>query len=76
MEGRQLSPKDIGDRKTINDQDKIEKLMLPSEFMHITDFHAIVKLSSFSISETAIPRIFLQARVPHFQDRHGVTTET
>jgi len=76
MEGRQLSPKDIGDRKTINDQDKIEKLMLPSEFMHIPDFRAIVKLSSFGISETAIPQLFLPARAPHFQDCHGIATET
>jgi len=69
MEGRQLSPKDIGDRKTINDQDKIEKLMLPSEFMHIPDFRAIVKLSSFGISEVDIPKEFHDSRIPHYLDR-------
>jgi len=69
MEGRQLSPKDIGDRKTINDQDKIEKLMLSSEFMHIPDFRAIVKLSSFGISEVDIPKEFYDSRIPHYLER-------
>ncbi len=70
MEGRQLSPKDIGDRKTINDQDKIEKLMLPSEFMHMPVFHAIAKLSGHGITELQIPRRFLPSRHTHFLDKY------
>jgi phospholipid N-methyltransferase len=70
MEGRQLSPKDYGDRKTINDQDKIEKLMLPSEFMHIPDFRAIVKFSAYGVSEVEIPREFYEVRREHFVDRN------
>jgi hypothetical protein len=66
MEGRQLSPKDIGDRKAITDQGKIEKLMLPSESMHIQDFWAIVKLSSFGVSEVDIPKKSNDSRTPHF----------
>jgi len=69
MEGRQLSPKDYGDRKTINDQDKIEKLMLPSEFMHIPDFRAIVKFSAYGVSEVEIPREFYEVRGEHFVDK-------
>jgi len=75
MEGRQLSPKDYGDRKTINDQDKIEKLMLPSEFMHIPDFRAIVKFSAYGISEVGIPREFFQAKIEHFIDRNMESDE-
>ncbi|HPB09495.1 MAG TPA: type IV secretion system DNA-binding domain-containing protein [Candidatus Cloacimonadota bacterium] len=71
MEGRQLSPKDYGDRKTINDQDKIEKLMLPSEFMHIPDFRAIVKFSAYGVSEVEIPREFYEVRGEHFVDGSG-----
>jgi type IV secretory pathway TraG/TraD family ATPase VirD4 len=70
MEGRQLSPKDYGDRKTITDQDKIEKLMLPSEFMHIPDFRAVVKFSAYGVSEVEIPREFHEVRGEHFVDRN------
>ena len=70
MEGRQLSPKDYGDRKTITDQDKIEKLMLPSEFMHIPDFRAIVKFSAYGVSEVEIPREFVKTKEVHYIDRY------
>jgi len=76
MEGRQLSPKDIGDRKTINDQDKIEKLMLPSEFMHIPDFRAIVKFSAYGVSEVEIPREFHEVKGEHFVDLHQVSGQS
>jgi len=70
VEGRQLSPKDFGDRKTINDQDKIEKLMLPAEFMHLPDFHAIAKFSGYGITELAVPRRFPPLLNPHFLGKH------
>jgi len=40
--------------------------MLSSEFMHIPDFRAIVKLSSFGISEVDIPKEFYDSRIPHY----------
>jgi len=73
MEGRQLSPKDIGDRKSFTEQDKIEKLMLPAEFMRQPDFQAIVKFSAYGISEAGIPRTFFKEQAPPFIDRFRET---
>ena len=69
MEGRQLSPKDIGDRKSFTDQDKIERLLLPSEFMRLPDFRAIVKFSAFGVAELDIPKRFHETRGRPFIDR-------
>jgi len=69
-ESRSMSPRDMGDRATVSDQDKTEKVMLPSEFMHIPDFHAIVKMSSFGISEVDIPRKFYKEKHEPFKDKH------
>jgi hypothetical protein len=44
------------------DLGKIEKLMLPSEFMHIPDFRAIVKFSAYGVSAVEISREFYEVR--------------
>jgi hypothetical protein len=41
-------------------------MVLPSEFMHIPDFRAIVKFSAYGVSEVEIPREFYEVRGEHF----------
>ncbi len=71
MASRQMSPRDSGDRKSFSDQDKTEKLILPSEFINQPDFHCVIKVSGHGISEGVIPRTFYDPVVPHFLDRYA-----
>jgi hypothetical protein len=66
VESRQLSPSDIGDRKGISDQEKIERLFLPTEFQNLANFEAIIKISNFGVSKIKVPKIIFKKRVPHF----------
>lgn len=70
MNSRQMSPRDTGDRKSLSDQDKTERVMLPSEFMNIPDFQAIAKVSGFGIAKTSVPQEFIEPRHPHFIDKY------
>ncbi|MBP7865973.1 MAG: type IV secretion system DNA-binding domain-containing protein [Acidobacteria bacterium] len=71
MGSRQMSPRESGDRKSFTDQDKTEKLILPSEFINQPDFHCVVKVSGHGISEGVIPRSFYDPVAPHFLDRYA-----
>jgi hypothetical protein len=46
-------------------------MVLPSEFMHIPDFRAIVKFSAYGVSEVEIPREFYEVRGEHFVEGSG-----
>lgn len=71
MASRQMSPKDSGDRKSFSDQDKTEKLILPSEFINQPDFHCVIKVSGHGISEGVIPKVFFEPVTAHFQDLYA-----
>jgi type IV secretory pathway TraG/TraD family ATPase VirD4 len=66
VESRQMSPSEIGDRKGISDQEKTERIFLPTEFQNLADFEAVIKISNFGVSKIKIPKIFFPSRVPHF----------
>lgn len=69
MESRQMSPSEIGDRKSISDQEKMKKLILPTEFQELPDLHAIISISNFGVSKLRVPAIFYQERYPNFVPR-------
>ncbi|HOB54575.1 MAG TPA: hypothetical protein PKG76_17850, partial [Acidobacteriota bacterium] len=64
------SPRDAGDRKSLSDQDRTERVMLPSEFMSIPDFRAIAKVGGYGIATAVVPKAFCDTRQPHFIDRY------
>jgi type IV secretory pathway TraG/TraD family ATPase VirD4 len=66
VESRQMSPSDMGDRKGISDQEKTERLYLPTEFQNLANFEAIIKISNFGVSKLKVPKIIFKKRVPHF----------
>ena len=66
MESRSMSPGDFGDRHTISDQDKIEKLILQSQFQDLKDFQAYIKLGKIGITKFKIPVKFFVENLPHF----------
>ena len=75
MGSRQMSPRDAGDRKSLSDQDRTERVMLPSEFMSIPDFEAVAKVGGYGIAAAAVPREFCDTRQPHFIDRYVQAAE-
>lgn len=66
-ESRQLSPSDIGDRKGFSEQDKIEKVVLPSEFQQLFDLEAYLKISGYGVTKIQIPRIFFEQKITPFE---------
>ena len=66
MESRSMSPGDWGDRHTISDQDKIEKVILQSQFQDLKDFQAYMKLGKIGITKFKIPVKFFVENLPHF----------
>ena len=66
MESRSMSPGDWGDRHTISDQDKIEKVILQSQFQDLKDFQAYIKLGKIGITKFKIPVKFFVENLPHF----------
>lgn len=66
MENKQLSPNDFGDRKGYNQQEKMERIVIPSELQSFKDFEAILKISNYGLSKTKIPRVFYPKKNQHF----------
>lgn len=69
MESRQMSPSDWGDRTSISDQEKIERLILGTEFQSFKDFEAIIKISNFGVSKITIPKIFYPEINKYFEQK-------
>lgn len=69
MESRQMSPSDWGDRTSITDQEKTERIILGTEFQNFKDFEAIIRISNFGISKITIPRIFYPEVNNYFEQK-------
>lgn len=66
---RQMSPNSIGDRKSVNEQERTERLIMPVEFQGLPDLTAIINIANFGISKIAVPPQFYRERHPSFQKR-------
>lgn len=74
-QSRQLNPGEVGDRKSINEQEKLERLILPTEFQSLPDLHAIVNIAGFGISKIQIPAIFYPEKHDSFVLREFASME-
>lgn len=63
---RQMSPSEIGDRRSESDQEKIERLLMPVEFQGLEDLEAVINIAGFGISKINIPKIFFKERNSNF----------
>ncbi|MCI0723165.1 MAG: type IV secretion system DNA-binding domain-containing protein [Acidobacteria bacterium] len=59
LHSSQMSPSDLGDRFSISDQEKLEKIVLPTEFQSLPDFHAYLKVANYGLTRMETPRKFL-----------------
>jgi len=69
FQSSQFSPTDLGDRFSVNDQEKLEKIILPTEFQNLWDFHAYLKIANYGLTKVVTPRKYLKPRQPEFVQR-------
>ena len=63
---KQMSPSDLGDRKSESEQEKTERLFMPVEFQALPDLTAIANIAGFGVSKITVPPIFFKERYPNF----------
>ncbi|MBP2667321.1 MAG: conjugative transfer protein TraD, partial [Firmicutes bacterium] len=63
---RQMSPSDAGDRRSENEQERTERLVMPVEFQGLKDLEAVVNIAGFGVSKITVPPIFYEERHPNF----------
>jgi type IV secretory pathway TraG/TraD family ATPase VirD4 len=66
----QMSPTDLGDRISISDQERLEKVILPTEFQNLPDFHTYLKIANSGITRMKTARHFLPLLTDEFLPRH------
>jgi hypothetical protein len=69
MGSRQMSPSEIGDRKSFSEQEKTERLVMPSEFAALQKFEAIIKISNYGVAKLTVPKVFYKERHQPFIER-------
>jgi type IV secretory pathway TraG/TraD family ATPase VirD4 len=65
----QMSPTDLGDRISISEQEKLEKIILPTQFQDLKDFHAYLKIANHGVTTMKTPRKFLPTITDEFLPR-------
>jgi type IV secretory pathway TraG/TraD family ATPase VirD4 len=65
----QMSPTDYGDRISISEQEKLEKIILPTQFQGLKDFQTYVKIANYGITAMKTPRTFLPPITDEFLPR-------
>jgi type IV secretory pathway TraG/TraD family ATPase VirD4 len=63
---RQMSAGEIGDRKSVSEQEKTERLILPTEFQTLPDLYAFINIAGYGVSRIEIPAVFYRERHPNF----------
>lgn len=68
-ESTQMSPSDVGDRRGISEQERTERLIMPTELQELPDLCAVLNVAGFGVSQITIPREFYPVRHQAFVAR-------
>jgi hypothetical protein len=69
FQSSQFSPSDYGDRFSMSEQEKLEKIILATEFQSLPDFHAYLKIANYGLTRMKTPRKFLPLVTDEFVPR-------
>jgi type IV secretory pathway TraG/TraD family ATPase VirD4 len=69
FQSSQFSPSDLGDRFSMSEQEKLEKIVLATEFQSLADFHAYLKIANYGLTRMKTPRKFLPKIAEEFVAR-------
>ncbi len=50
FQSSQFSPSDLGDRFSMSEQEKLERIVLPTEIQNLPDFHSYLKIANFGLT--------------------------
>ena len=64
-----FSPSDLGDRFTMGEQEKVEEIVLPTEFQNLPNFHTYLKIANFGVTKMKTKKEFLKTLQPEFIPR-------
>lgn len=59
FQSSQFSPSDLGDRFSMSEQEKLEKIVLSTEFQSLPDFNAYLKIANYGLTRMKTPQNFL-----------------
>ncbi|MPL69285.1 hypothetical protein SDC9_15022 [bioreactor metagenome] len=65
-QSRQMSPNEVGDRKSISEQEKTERLIMPAEFQSLPVRNAIINIAGYGVSKIEVPELYYKKRHPEF----------
>ncbi len=69
FQSSQFSPSDLGDRFSMSEQEKLEKIILPTEFQSLPDFHTYLKIANYGLTMMKTRRQFLKLVTDEFKPR-------
>jgi hypothetical protein len=69
FQSSQFSPSDLGDRFSMSEQEKLEKIILSTEFQSLPDFHAYMKIANYGLTRMKTPQKFLPLTGKEFEPR-------
>jgi len=64
-----FSPTDFGDRFSLSEQEKLEKVILPTEFQSLPDFHTYLKIANYGVVRMETTKEFLESKAKEFDQR-------
>jgi hypothetical protein len=64
-----FSPSDLGDRFTLGEQEKVEEIVLSTEFQNLPNFHTYLKIANFGVTKMKTDKKFLDTNQPEFVQR-------
>ena len=64
-----FSPSDLGDRFSLGEQEKVEEIVLPTEFQNLPNFHSYLKIANYGVTKMETKQDFLPDVSPEFIPR-------
>jgi type IV secretory pathway TraG/TraD family ATPase VirD4 len=64
-----FSPSDLGDRFTLGEQEKVEEIVLSTEFQTLPNFHSYLKIANYGVTKMETKKEFLETPQPEFIQR-------
>ncbi len=69
FQSSQFSPSDLGDRFSMSEQEKLERIVLPTEIQNLPDFHSYLKIANYGLTKMKTPKKFLEKIAEEFEPR-------
>ncbi len=69
FQSSQFSPSDLGDRFSMSEQEKLERIVLPTEIQNLPDFHSYLKIANFGLTRMVTEKRILPQLAKEYDRR-------